>query len=108
MHQQDEREEQEGGGIERPEKVRHIPQTTVEGPKPTLAMLYADDAGIVSRSSNSLAKCLTIIVAVCASFGLKVSEAKMETMCLIMKGMDRVTFVTEAAGQSYNRTAKMM
>ena len=37
-------------------------------------------------------------VAVCASFGLTVSEAKTETMCLMTKRMDRVTFVTEAAG----------
>ena len=35
---------------------------------------------------------------VCASFGLTVSEAKTEAMCLMTKRMDRVTFVTEAAG----------
>ena len=72
--------EKKGGGkkLEKPEKGRDIPQETVEGPKPIRGMLYADDAGIVSRSRNSLAKMMTIIVAVRASFGLTVSEAKME------------------------------
>ena len=61
-------------------------------------MPYADDAGIVSRSRNSLAEMMTVIVAVCASFGMTVSAAKTETMRLMTKSMDRVTFVTEAAG----------
>ena len=56
-------------------------------PQPIWGMLY-----------NSLAKMMADILAVCASFGLTVSEAKTETMCLMTKRMDRVTFVTEAAG----------
>ena len=67
-------------------------------PQPIWGMLYAEDAGIVSRSRNSLAKMMADIVAVYASFGLTVSEAKTKTMCLMTKRMDRVTFVTEAAG----------
>ena len=46
------------------------------------------------------------IVAMCASFGLTVSEAKTETMCQMAKRMDRVTFFAEAAGQVYKQTAK--
>ena len=44
------------------------------------AMLYADDAGIASRSQASLEKMMTVIVEVCAAFGLIVSEKKTGTM----------------------------
>ena len=87
----------------RPGKGRDKPQETVTEPQPIWGMSYADDAGIVSRSRNSLAK-MADIVAVCASFGLTVSLAKTETMCLMTKRMDRVTFVTEAAGQVYKQS----
>ena len=40
---------------------------------------------------------MTVIVAVCNSFGLTAGEAYTEAMCLMTKGMDRATFVTEAA-----------
>ena len=85
--------------LESPDKGRDIPKETVEGAKPIWGILYEADAGIVTRSRNNLAEILTVIVAVCSSFGLVVSEAKTETMCLMTKYMDRVTFVTEAAGQ---------
>ena len=39
-------------------------------------MLYADDAGIVSRSPEGLEKMMTVIVTACATFGLTVSEAQ--------------------------------
>ena len=48
-------------------------------------MLYADDAGIVSRSPEGLGKMMTVIVTACAAFRLTVSEAKTETMCLQAK-----------------------
>ncbi|CAM9279334.1 unnamed protein product [Pylaiella littoralis] len=47
-------------------------------------MLYADDAGFVSRSPEGLARMTTIIVEVFAAFGLTVSEKKTETM--LMRG----------------------
>ena len=50
-------------------------------------------------SKNSRAKIMADIVAVCASFGLTVSESKTETMCLMTKRVNRVSFLTEAAGQ---------
>ena len=49
---------------------------------------------------------MAVIVAVCASFGLTVSEAKTETMYLMTKSMNSVTCVTEAAGQVYKHTTK--
>ena len=48
-----------------------------------------------------------VVVVVCAAFGLTVSEAKTEIMCLRAKGMSESTAifsVEEAAGQVYNQT----
>ena len=45
-------------------------------------MLYADDAGIVSRSPAGLARVMTAIVEVFGAFGLTVSEKKMETLLM--------------------------
>ena len=36
-------------------------------------MLYADDAGIVSRSPEGLEKMMTVIINECGAFGLTVS-----------------------------------
>ena len=69
-------------------------------------MLYADDAGVVSQSPEQLRKMTEVIVVVCVAFGLTVSEAKTETMCLRAKGMPEstATFSVEAAGQMYDKT----
>ena len=69
-------------------------------------MLYADNAGAVSRSPEQLRKMMGMIVVVCAAFGLTVSEAKTEIMCLRAKGLPEsiATFSVEAAGQMYNKT----
>ena len=48
-------------------------------------MLYADDAGIVSRSPGGLEKMMTVIVTACSEFGLTASEAKTEITCLQTK-----------------------
>ena len=71
-----------------------------------LGMLYADDAGAVSQSPEQLRKIMGVIVVVCAAFGLTVSEAKTEIMCLRAKGMPEstATFSVEAAGEVYNQT----
>ena len=47
-----------------------------------------------------------VIVVVCATFGLTVSEAKAEIMCLRAMGMPESTaiFSVEEAGQVYNQT----
>ena len=44
-------------------------------------MLYADDAGVVSKSPEHLSKIMDVIMTVRAAFGLTVSEAKTEIMC---------------------------
>ena len=47
-----------------------------------------------------------VIAVVCAAFGLTVSEARTEIMCLRTNGMPEFTakFSVEAAGQVYNQT----
>ena len=69
-------------------------------------MLYADDAGVVSRSPEQPRKMVEVVVVVCAAFGLTVSEAKTEIMSLRAKGMPEstATFSVEAANQVYNQT----
>ena len=62
-------------------------------PKPFWGIEYAANEGIFSGSRNSLAKIVADIFKVCGLFGWTVSEAKMT------KRMNRVTFITEAAGQ---------
>ena len=73
-------------------------------------MLYADDAGVVSQSPEQLRKMIGVIVVVCAAFGLTVSEAKTEIMCLRAKGMPEsiAIFSVEAAGQVYNQTKEFV
>ena len=44
-------------------------------------MLYADDACIVSRSPQGLAKMMGVIVEVCRAFALTMSAKKTENMC---------------------------
>ena len=62
------------------------------------ARLYADDAGIVSRPPNGLERMMAVIVTACAAFGLMVSEAKTEIMCLHAKDGGNVAFTVTAAG----------
>ena len=72
---------------------------------PLWSILYADDAGVVSQSPEQLRKMMEVIVVVCAAFGLTVSEAKTEILCLRAKKMPEstATFSVEAAGQVYNQ-----
>ncbi|CAM9398965.1 unnamed protein product, partial [Sphacelaria rigidula] len=46
------------------------------------AMLYADDAGIASRTPESLARMMAVVVMTCQEFRLMVSESKTESMRL--------------------------
>ena len=71
-------------------------------------MLYADDAGIVSPSSEGLERMMTVIVTACSSFGLTASEAKTEIMCLETKGGGKVSFTINAAGQVYKQTIEFV
>ena len=73
---------------------------------PLWGIIYADDAGVVSRSPEQLRNIMEVIVVVCAAFGLTLSEAKTEIMGLRAKGIPEstATFSVEAAGQVYNQT----
>ena len=73
---------------------------------PLWGVLYADDVGVISQSPEQVRKMMGGIVVVCAAFGLTVSEAKTEIMCLRAKGVPESTarFSVEAAGQMYNQT----
>ena len=76
-------------------------------------MLYADDAGVVSRSQEGLTRMMTTIVEVFEAFGLTVSETKTET--LLMRAPEKQPkkwgsppppLIIEAAGQKYAQTAQ--
>ena len=73
-------------------------------------MLYADDAGIVSKSAEGLAKMMTVIVTVFEAAGLTVSEKKTETM--VLQTPDQTTLapplVIEAAGQRCKQTTQFL
>ena len=68
-------------------------------------MFHADDAGIVSRSPEGLEKMMTVIV---TAFGLTVSEAKTEIMCLQTKGGGHMPFTVTAADQVYKQTVEFV
>ena len=86
--------------------------STSMGPEPAMdyvrravwGMLYADDACIVSRSPQGLAKMMEVIVEVCRAFALIVSAKKTETMCMPPPRTPRTMMVRiEAAGQIYKQ-----
>ena len=74
------------------EDLVFLDEGSVGGPDETLldrvrrvvwGMLYADDAGIVSRSPTGLARMMAVIVEVFGAFGLTVSEKKTETLLMM-------------------------
>ena len=71
-------------------------------------MLYADDAGIVSKSAEGLAKMTTVIATVFEAAGLTVSEKNTETMLLRTPDQAPCTspLVIEAAGQRDRQTTQ--
>ena len=73
-------------------------------------MLYAGDAGIVSKSAEGLAKMMTVIVTVFEAAGLTVSEKKTETTLLPTPNQALRTspLVVEAAGQRYMQTMQLL
>ena len=66
-------------------------------------MLCADDACIVSRSSQGLANMMEVIVEICRAFALTVSAKKTETMCMPPTRTPRTMMQVEAAGQIYEQ-----
>ena len=67
-------------------------------------MLYADDASIVPRSPQGLAKMMEVIVVeVCRAFALTVSAKKTETMSMPPPRTPRTMVQVEAVGQTYKQ-----
>ena len=73
-----------------------------------LGILYADDAGIVSRSSEGLERMLTVILIACSAFGLTISDAETDIKCLQTKCGGKVSFTINAAGQVYKQTIEFV
>ena len=68
-------------------------------PEGVLDVLDVDDACIVSRSPQGLAKMMEVIIEVCRAFALTVSAKKIETMCMPPPRTPRTMVRVEAAGQ---------
>ena len=66
-------------------------------------MLYADDACIVSRSPQGLAKMVEVMVEVCRAFALTVSANRTETMYMQPPRTTRTMVQVEAAEQTYKQ-----
>ena len=66
-------------------------------------MLYADDAYIVSRSPQGLAKMMEVIVDVCRAFALTVSAKKTATMCMPPPRTPRAMVRIKTAGKIYKQ-----
>ena len=87
-----------------------VPPTSM-GPEPAMdyvrravwGMLFADDACIVPRSPQWLAKMMEVIVEVCRAFALTVSAKNTETMCMPPPRISRTMVQIEAAGQTYKQ-----
>ena len=71
-------------------------------------MLYADDAGNVSRSSERLERMMTVMMPGYSEFGLMVCEAKTETMCLQTKCGGKVSFTINTVGQVCEQTIEFV
>ena len=71
--------------------------------RPMWGMLYVDDACIVSRSPQGLAKMMEVIVEVCRAFALTVSAKKTETTCMPPLRTPRTMVRIKAAGQIYKQ-----
>ena len=66
-------------------------------------MLYEDDACIVLRSPQGLAKMMEVIVKVCRALAFTVSARKADTMCVPPPRKPRMVMRVEAAGQTYKQ-----
>lgn len=73
------------------------------GRRPVWGMLFADDASIVSKSAEGLAKRMTVILTVFEAAALTVSEEKTKTMLLRIRGQNSLatSLVVETPDQSY-------
>ena len=66
-------------------------------------MLYANDARIVSRSPQGLAKMMEVIVEVCRAFALNVSAKKTEIVCMSPPREPQTMVQVEVAEKIYKQ-----
>ena len=72
-------------------------------------VLYADEAGVVWKSSRGLTRMMDVIVVACQEFGLTVSEKKTELMNLWSDSSTASNALRlEAAGQRYKQTCEFV
>ena len=108
MVQLKQKERDEKKGTSRTGKVDGRRGKEGEGVQILWGMLYADDAGIVSRSSEGLERMMTVIVTARSSFGLTVSKAKTKIMCLGTKSGGKMSFTINTAGWVYKPTIQFV
>ena len=92
----------------------HLEENEVDGEtepldrvrKAVWGMLYADDAGVVSKSQEGLTKMMAVIVTVFEAAGLTVSGKKTEIMLFRTPHQEpqREPLTAEAADQKYKKT----
>ena len=72
--------------------------------------MYADDAGVVSKSAEGFAKRMTVIVTVFEAAGFPISGNKTKRVLLQTPGQTTLASppVIEAAGQRYRQTAQLL
>ena len=70
-------------------------------------MLHADDVGVITQSPGQLSKIMSLILIVCATLDLAISETE---MCLGANGMPEATVIysVEAATQVNNQTTDIV
>ena len=84
--------------------LKESPTSTMDNVRRAVwGMLYADDACIVPRLLQGLAKMMDVIVEFCRAFALTVSAKKTETMCMPPPRTPRTIVHVEAAGQTYKQ-----
>ena len=103
-----EKKEGENKGTSRTAKVDGRRGEEGEGVQRLWGMLCADDAGIVSRSSEGLEGMMTVIMTACSSLGLTVSKKNTETRCLETKDVGEVPFTINAACQLYKQAIEFV
>ena len=88
---------------EQPSKVG--PEAALECVRRAIwGMLYADDACIVSRSPRGLGRMMAVFVEGFGTFGLTISESKVETMYMPIPLAPTAKIVFNATGQQYRQT----
>ena len=75
-------------------------ETALECVRRTIwGVLYADDTCIVSRSPRGLGRMMAVFIEVFGTFGLTISESKIETLCMPILRAPVTKIVFNATGQ---------